>query len=97
MHASRWTGVWLSDRPPEAHDRVCGIAVLLVHIPAEQATALTAWEWVEADRSHREWLVPTAFLDAHATVALAPGSALDAARRIAIEGDAAPEAPRDEP
>ena len=78
-HASRWTGIWLSDCPPDAHDPVCGTAVLLVQLTAEQAAALDEWAWVEVGQSHREWLVPTGFLNAGATAALvsetAPGCA----------------------
>lgn len=67
---SRWTGFWLSDRAPDAHDRVCETGVVLVQFPAGAAQTLAQWEWCEAGRTDREWLVPTSFLVAEARVAL---------------------------
>jgi hypothetical protein len=49
-----WRGVWLSDRPLDVNEGVCGDTVLFVEIPVE---VVAEFEWVQ-DIGCREFLVP---------------------------------------
>jgi hypothetical protein len=70
-----WTGVWLSDRPLNEHpDADTLLEVRLALTEGEVAD----YEWVEDDKGYREWLVPAALINAHATIRIVPPDEEDA-------------------
>jgi len=62
---TEWTGVWLSDRPLDENEGAHGHTLLKVRI---DATLVEPYEWKEEHKTHREFLVPAAVLNAHAHV-----------------------------
>ncbi len=52
-------GVWFSDQPENAADD----AVVSIDF-ALSAKELSAFEWMEGERSYREWLIPTKVVNA---------------------------------
>jgi hypothetical protein len=72
-------GVWLSDRPLDANEGACGDALLRVDLTCTEAE-IADYEWIENDKTYREWLVPASFVNVHAKVSLAEPEA-DPARR----------------
>jgi hypothetical protein len=67
MTDREWSGVWLSDfpmvadAPPEA-DRVLQVELNL------SEKELAEWEWIEDGKGYREWLIPSAVLNANGRV-----------------------------
>jgi len=60
------SGVWLSNRLLDENEGVCSEALLIVEI---DAGLVEPYEWVnEPPMGYREFLVPAAILNAHATV-----------------------------
>lgn len=60
-----WTGVWLSDMPPE--HPTPGDALLKVKVDLDD-DQLARWEWAREGGSCREWLIPAKILNQCATV-----------------------------
>jgi hypothetical protein len=60
-----WTGVWVSDRPLDYSEGASGEALLQVEIAEDR---LAGFEWVEPEKTYREWLVPAAVLNGAGTV-----------------------------
>lgn len=57
-----WSGVWLSDRPLDANEGAEGAHLLELTIDATESD-LADYEWIEEDKTYREWLVPAAVLN----------------------------------
>lgn len=55
MTGKPWRGVWLTDRPAKAGQGSWGDVVLLVELPEHVADN---FEWREAEKEHREFLIP---------------------------------------
>jgi hypothetical protein len=55
-------GVWLSDRPLDDNEGADGEVLLRLEIPEE---AVARHEWVEANKTYREFLVPAATVNAY--------------------------------
>ena len=64
------TGVWLSDKALDINDGVSGDVVLQIAFSALTEQHLADFEWIEEERSYREWLVPAALINGNATVEL---------------------------
>lgn len=65
-----WSGVWVSDQPLDNSEGASGEALLQIEIVENR---IAAFEWVEAGKQYREWLVPAAVLNDAGTVKLAGG------------------------
>lgn len=61
-----WTGVLLSSVPLDSNDGAHGDTLLEVSLDVS-ADGLEEYEWIEAGKPHREWLIPASFLNAHMT------------------------------
>jgi hypothetical protein len=66
-----WRGVWLSDHPLDSNDtgrlhRPPAWVRVSLDLPEE---AIAEYEWVCEEGSYREWLIPAAIINAHATLA----------------------------
>jgi hypothetical protein len=56
------SGVWLSDHPLDADEGANGDALLGVELnPGERE--IVQFEWIEAGKPHREWLVPARLIN----------------------------------
>lgn len=55
-------GVWLSDRPLDENEGADGDVLLELEISEE---VVAKHEWVEANKTYREFLVPAATVNAH--------------------------------
>ena len=62
------TGLWLGDRPMDINDGAKGDKVLRVEVPDD--VDLGDFEVIEDGKPYREWCVPAALINAHATVTL---------------------------
>lgn len=69
------TGVFLGDRPMDINEGAEGDQVLRVDIPDD---LLGDYELIEEDKPCREWCVPAALINEHATVTLMTDEELDA-------------------
>jgi hypothetical protein len=73
------SGVWLSQEPLDCNEGAVGDALLEVALDCAESD-IAEHEWVEYDpddvamarplTKKREWLIPAAFVNAHATVSL---------------------------
>jgi hypothetical protein len=70
MTDREWSGVWLSAQPLDGNDGAWGEALLCVDIACTEGE-ISCFEWVEEGKTHREWLIPAAFVNSRATVSLA--------------------------
>jgi len=59
---NEFRGVWFFDRPSDANDDPRDDTVLAVDLPLSAAD-LDAYEWKQEGKSHREWLIPAAFVN----------------------------------
>ena len=65
----KWSGVWLSDRPLDCNEGLSLEAGVLLEVDVGlPENELTDYEWIEADKTYREWLIPAAVLNANMTV-----------------------------
>src|SRR5207249_1525542 len=62
MTAQRHSGVWVSDVPLSINEGAEGNTVLVLEIPAK---LFRHYEWVQAELSYREALIPAAVLNPH--------------------------------
>jgi hypothetical protein len=62
------TGVWIGDRPMDVNEGAKGDQVLRVELPDD--VDLDDFEIIEDEKPYREWCVPAALINAHATVTL---------------------------
>lgn len=62
------TGVWLGDSPMDVNEGAKGDQVLRVEFPDD--VDLGDFEVVEEQKPYREWCVPAALINTHATVTL---------------------------
>jgi hypothetical protein len=62
-----FTGVWLSDRPLDANEGAKGKTLLKVLFYGTE-DKLKDYEWIEEDKSYREWLVPASIVNSNSTV-----------------------------
>ena len=53
-----WSGVWLSDVPLDSNEGLDGDTLLEVIFDDVAESILEDFEWVEEEKSYREWLVP---------------------------------------
>jgi hypothetical protein len=67
LTTSLHTGVWLSDTPLDENEGGCSEALLEVTFNCPEAD-LNPFEWIEAGKGYREWLVPATFVNLHARV-----------------------------
>ena len=65
MTAEWWAGVWVSDRPLDCNDGANGDWVLTIDVGDAD---LSEWEWVEEDKTYREWMVPAAVLNRYPVI-----------------------------
>lgn len=70
MTDQEFSGVWVSEVPLDINDGPPGDTLLEIDLPIEQ-TLIDEYEWPEDGKTRREWLVPSALLNAHASVRLA--------------------------
>lgn len=68
FHDFKLTGVWLADNPIDANEGTKGDEILRVEFP--DAVNLNDFEVVEDLKPYREWCVPAALINSHATVTL---------------------------
>jgi hypothetical protein len=52
-------GVWFSDRPLDSNEGAKGNTLLAIEIPED---VLAPFEWLEDEKTYREWFVPAAVL-----------------------------------
>jgi hypothetical protein len=62
------TGVWLGDRPMDINEGAKGDQVLRVEFP--DGVDLDEFEVIEDGKPYREWCVPAALINEHATLTL---------------------------
>jgi hypothetical protein len=62
------TGVFLGDRPMDMNEGARGEQVLDVTLPSD--VGLCEYELIEDEKPYREWCVPAALLNEHATIRL---------------------------
>jgi hypothetical protein len=61
------TGVWLSNVPLDVNEGAVGDVLLEVTFNCPDAE-IDFFEWIEDGKPYREWLMPAAFVNLHATV-----------------------------
>jgi len=71
LTTGRHRGVWLSNVPLSSNEGTVDGALLRVVI-AVRATRLVDYEWIEDEKTYREFLVPAALVNRRATVELMP-------------------------
>ena len=62
-----FSGVWVSDVPLDANEGACGDDLFEITLDVPEA-AIADYEWVEEGKPYREWLMPAAVLNSHATL-----------------------------
>jgi hypothetical protein len=72
-----WTGVWLSNVPSDQNEGAHGDSLLRVELQMNEAT-LDEYEWKEAGKGYREWLVPARLINPRMRVQLVHESREDA-------------------
>jgi hypothetical protein len=50
-------GVWLSDRPLDSNQGADGDVLLCIVLSCSEVQ-IARWEWIEARKPYREWLIP---------------------------------------
>jgi hypothetical protein len=63
--AHTYRGVWVSAEPLGWQEGAIGDTILMLDVPD---AVLANYEWVEAEKPHREFLVPAEILNAHGPV-----------------------------
>jgi hypothetical protein len=64
-----WTGVWVSDRALDCNEGIPLAAIVLLEIQLHVPEAAIAdYEWVEEEKTYREWLLPAVLLNRYASV-----------------------------
>jgi len=69
------TGVFLGDRPMDVNEGAKGDQVLRVELPDD--IDVDDFELIEEGKTYREWCVPAALINEHATVTLMSDDELD--------------------
>jgi hypothetical protein len=82
------TGVWLGDRPMDINEGAKGDQILRVELP--DAVDLDDFEVVEDGKPYREWCVPAALINEHATVTLMTNHELEDMGSMIRRGDLDP-------
>jgi hypothetical protein len=70
------TGVWLGDRPMDINEGAKGDQVLRIELPDD--VDLGDFEAIEVGKPYREWCVPAALINTHATMRLMTDDELEA-------------------
>jgi hypothetical protein len=78
------TGVWLGDSPMDINEGPTGDQVLRVEFPDD--VDLGDFEVIEDEKPYREWCVPAALINEHATVTLMTDDELEEIRVIIWRG-----------
>jgi hypothetical protein len=72
-----WSGIWLSDRPLDENEGARGDALLQISLNCTEAD-IADYEWVQdISFGYREWLIPAAFINAHASASLVDEDAIE--------------------
>ena len=64
MTDQEWQGVWLSDVPIDPHGGPSGDMLLAVDLNLSEK-AIAEYEWKEAGKGYREWLIPAELINAN--------------------------------
>lgn len=70
MTRSEHRGVWVSDKPLDENEGAVGDILLAVMLALPSLAVLDPYEWVEAGKGYREWLVPAELLNRCGIVAI---------------------------
>jgi hypothetical protein len=82
------TGVWLADKPLGGNEGANGDQVLRVAFP--DRLDLSDFEVIEDGKPYREWCVPAALINTHATVTLMATDVADVIRYAHLLAEEAP-------